>query len=212
MKILICFAPRSQPFDESMDSLNEVVGVARTAGFSVNVMKIRRGAPGWHNSGPALSFFLRDPEATHLFIAADDMIYPKDLLMRLVGDDKDIVCAVYRKNRIDQVEFANSDPEPEKILDKYNSRGLHETQFASGHTMTIKRKVIEKMVADYPGLHYDHLGETHYGLFLPMVRDRKAYQDDWAFSIRARESGFSIWNDYGCRCKHFCGEFLGFEA
>lgn len=211
-KVVVCLAPRSQPFDESIDSLNAMIATARNSGFVVEVIKVRRGAPGWHNAGPALAFFLKDQGATHLFLAADDMLYPADCLLRLVGDDKDVVCGVYRKNRIDQVEFANSEPEPDKILEKFTSRGLHETLFASGHTMTIKRHVIEKMVQDYPELHYDQFGEVHYGLFLPMVKDRRAFQDDWAFSIRARQSGFTLWNDYGCRMKHYCSEFMGIEA
>jgi hypothetical protein len=45
-----------------------------------------------------------------------------------------------------------------------------------------------------------------------MIIDGLCFQDDWAFSIRARHSGFTLWDDYGCKLKHFCFDFLGFEA
>ena len=51
-----------------------------------------------------------------------------------------------------------------------------------------------------------------WGLFLPMIVNGTVYQDDWAFSVRARQSGFTLWDDYGCQLKHYCGDFLGFEA
>jgi hypothetical protein len=195
-----------------MDSLKEVENTSRAAGFAVTTMKVRRGAPGWHNAGPVLHFFLANKQMTHIFMAADDVIYPNDVILRLVGDDKDVVAGIYRKNYVDRFEFANFDPEPEKILEHYHSRGVHPTTRCSHHSMTIKRAVIEKMVQDYPELQYEQGDQTHYGLFLPMIENKTAIQDDWAFSIRAVKSGFTLWNDWGCRLKHYCCEFLGSEG
>jgi hypothetical protein len=174
------------------------------------VEKVRRGAPGFQNAGPLLAHFLSAGE-THLFIAGDDVLYPPDTIVRLVNDNLDIVSGVYRKNVLAHLEPANHADSADQFVSRYREGGVYEAEFAAGHTMTIARHVIEKMISDYPELHYDHEGETHYGLFLPMIVDRQCYQDDWSFSIRARRSGFRIWTDFSCRLKHYCGDFLGFE-
>jgi hypothetical protein len=90
--------------------------------------------------------------------------------------------------------------------------GIHEAKFASSHSLTIKREVFEKMVTDYPDLAYRHDDKTFHALFLPMIVNGEVFQDDWAFSERARQSGFTLWDDFGCKLKHYCASFLGFEA
>lgn len=204
-------APRSQPFDESMDSLNAASVFSTQRGFHVSIEKVRGGCPGFQNAGPFIAHFMAAGD-THLFIAADDVLYPPDAIVRLVEADKDVICGVYRKNDLNRLQPANYIVDGEEFTRRYRAGGLYETDYASGHTMTIKRHVIEKMIADYPQLAYSAGEETHHGLFLPMIHENMCYQDDWAFSIRARASGFTLWDDYGCKLKHFCSDFLGFEA
>ena len=204
-------APRAQPFDESMDSLCIAIKSAQDAGFEVTLEKARGGAPGFANWGPFINHMLRDGD-THLFLAADDVIYPADTIVRLVNADKDVVCGIYRKTTLHELSPANFANSAEEFIEHFRGGGVYETTLASGHTMTIKRHVIEKMIADYPELAYEAGSETHYALALPMVQDGKCYQDDWAFSIRARQSGFTLWDDFGCKLQHYCAGFLGFEA
>jgi|SRR5277367_1761444 len=205
-------APRAQPYDESMDSLSVAITTAAAAGLKICFEKVRRGCPGFQNAGPLINHFMQG-SATHLFLAGDDVLYPPDTIIRLVNDDKDIVSGIYRKNILSRIEPANSVESEDKFLEYWEQGGIYETEYAACHTMTIKRHVIEKMIADYPELQYDTdvNGEVHCGLFLPIIKDRKCFQDDWAFSIRARQSGFRIWNDFGCRLKHYCGDFMGIE-
>ena len=213
VRIRVALAPRAQPFDESMDSLYFAIQVAKVAGFHIVLEKVRRGCPGFQNAGPVINHFLKAGES-HLFLAADDMLYPPDTILRLVNDNKDIVSGIYRKNVLPDMQPANHVETAEKFVEMYKEGGVYESQYMACHTATIKRAVIEKMVADYPELEYvdDSTKETHYGLFLPIIQDKQCFQDDWAFSIRARQSGFTIWNDYGCHLKHYCGEFLGMEV
>lgn len=211
-KIRIGLCPRAQPFDESMESLGDAVNVAKSAGIQIAVEKVRRGVPGFHNAGPIFAHFLMDAEATHLFFPADDCLYPPDILIRLSSHDKDVVGGIYRKSRVEAVEPANFIHSIDEFKRKFREGGVYETEFSACHSMMISRRVIEKMVKDYPELHYDHpvYNEVHYALMLPMIEDRKAWQDDFAFSIRARRSGFKLWDDYGCRLKHYCADFLDF--
>jgi hypothetical protein len=211
-RVRIGLCPRSQPFDESMDSLSNAISYARTVGIDVVMEKTRRGVPGFQNWGPALHALLEDNDATHIFAAADDMLYPHDILERLVSANKDVICGIYRKSIIDNITPANWVADSQTFISRLSEGGIYETQFASGHTMLIKRSVIQKMVANYPELAYDNTpdGKIHYGLHLPIIMGGKCYQDDWAFSIRARASGFTIWDHYGCKCYHWGGAFLGF--
>jgi hypothetical protein len=211
VRVRVCLAPRSQPFDEAMDSLNLAILHAQKAGFSVLLEKVRRGCPGFQNAGPTLNHFIRNGD-THLFIAADDVIFPLDAIVRLVEDDKDIVSGIYRKNMVFELSPANYVDTWQEFEDKYRAGGLYETKFAACHSLTVKRHVIEKMMEDYPELAYEQGDEKHYALFIPMIHEGKCYQDDWAFSIRAQQSGFKLWDDYNCKLKHYCYEFMGFEA
>lgn len=210
-RVRVGLAPRAEPFDESMDSLQLAASYAVRAGFQVKITKVRRGCPGFSNAGPLMQQMIAEGD-THLIIAADDMLYPEDFIVRLVNDDKDVVNGIYRKNMVQQLTPANHIEKWEDFAERYKTGGLHQTQFATGHTMTIKRHVIEKMIADHPELAYKVGDQTQFALFLPMVRDGVLYQDDWSFSIRARESGFTLWDDYDCKLKHYCYDFLGFEA
>jgi len=213
-KVLVGLAPRMQPYDESMDSLIAMMNFTQASGIPVCMEKIRRGAPGWHHLGPMVSHPIKF-DCTHLFLAADDMIYPVDTIARLVNADKDIISGIYRKPWILRVEPANPFESAEEWNRNYESRGVYEQLFCPGHTMLIKREVLEKMIIDYPELAYEnpaYPGETHYGFSLPIIEDRRAYENDWALSLRAKKSGFKLWADFGCRLKHYCYDFLGFEA
>ena len=210
--VRVGIAPRSQPFDESMDSLNAAIQFALDAGFGITLAKVRRGAPGFQNYGPMLADLIESRDS-HLFCAADDVIYPPDCIVRLVNAGKDIISGIYRKSLISEIQPANyGDGTSETFLARLKEGGIYETNFGSAHSMTIRREVFGKMMKDYPELSYEHAGRTNYALFLPMIHEGVIFQDDWAFSYRARQSGFTLWDDFGCRLKHFCGDFLGFEA
>jgi hypothetical protein len=212
IRVRVGIAPRSQPFDEAMDSLMAAIRFAADAGISVTMEKVRGGAPGFQNYGPFIAHMLESDE-THLFIAADDVLYPPDAITRLVNADKDVICGIYRKNMVNDICPANfGDGTAESFLARLKDGGIYPTNLASAHSMTIRRGVLEKMILDYPELAYRQGESLHYALFLPMIHDQTCFQDDWSFSLRARRSGFTLWDDYGCKLKHFCSDFLGFEA
>ena len=209
-QVRVALAPRAQPFDESMDSLDAAVVYAHNAGFRVSIEKVRGGAPGFQNAGPFIQHMLEAGD-THLFITGDDILYPEDVIVRLVNRELDVVSGIYRKNMLDTIQPANFTPSVEEFVARFHEGGIYPTQFCSSHSMTIRRNVIEKMVADYPELAYSQGDATQYALFLPMIHEGQCYQDDWAFSVRARQSGFTLWDDYSVKLKHFCSGFLGFE-
>jgi hypothetical protein len=212
-KIMIGLCPRAQPFQESTESLMQIIQVAQTAGIVCFLVVVRKGVPGWHNWGPLLARFTAEPDCTHLFLGADDVVYPPDILVRFLSLDKDILCPIYRKNNLKTIEIANYEESLEDLNQHMRDGGVYESKFAAAHGMMIKREVIEKMIQDYPELNYTdpHVpGVVHSGLALPFIdEDHLALHDDWAFSTRARKSGFKLWNDYGCHLRHFCSDFMG---
>ncbi len=210
--VRVTIAPRSQPFDQSMDSLNAAIQYACDQGLWVTLAKTRGGAPGFQNYGPVMADMLESDD-THLFVAADDVLYPKDCIVRLVNADKDIISGIYRKNLVTEIQPANyGDGTVETFLEHLKEGGIYPTKYGSAHSMTIRREVLEKMIRDYPELAYEHAGRANYALFLPMVLDGVIYQDDWSFSYRAQKSGFTLWDDFGCKLLHYCGDFLGFDS
>ena len=209
--VLVGIAPRMQPYDDSMESLRSAMQYACNAGFTVRLAKARGGFPGFQNYGPVMAQMVESRD-THFFIAGDDVLYPEDCIVRLVNAGKDVISGIYRMNWLKEVQPANhGDGTAETFLKRLREGVVYPAKFVSAHSMTIRREVIEKMMVDYPELAYEQFGKTMYALFLPMVYEGAIYQDDWAFSIRARQSGFGLWDDFGCRLKHFCGDFLGFE-
>ena len=212
MRVRVGIAPRAQPFEESMDSLAVAMRAAEDAGIEIMVEKVRGGGPGFQNFGPIVAHTIAAGD-THFFNAADDVLYPPDTIIRLVNADKDVICGVYRKNSVAQLQPANYClTSAEEFIRRLKEGGIYPTEFASAHTMTIKREVLEKMIADNPQLAYKEGNETCYALSMPMIHEGFVLLDDWAFSLRARQSGFTLWDDFGCQLKHYCAGFLGFEA
>ena len=150
--VRVCIAARAQPFDESIDSLNQAVHYAVDHGFGVAVAKVRRGAPGFQNYGPVMADMMEKGDS-HMFVAADDVLYPVDSIVRLVNAEKDVISGIYRKSLLNEIQPANHcDGSVEKFVQRLKEGGVYETQFAAAHSMTIRREVFEKMIVDYPEL------------------------------------------------------------
>ena len=58
IRVRVGIAPRTQPFDESIDSLNLAIRTAQAEGFEVALEKIRGGCPGFQNYGPVMAHLL----------------------------------------------------------------------------------------------------------------------------------------------------------
>ncbi len=212
--VYVFLGPRDLIDIRSYISLENACKVANAAGISTLITPLLGGAPGFYNVSSAMNLFLKTA-ASYFFTAADDMLYPSHIIAKMVEDDKDIVNSIYRKRIINIVTPANYAADVDEFRNKLEAKGLYQTDWASGHTLMIKRKVIEKMVADYPELQYKETESSETmssALFLPMIVDKKILLDDWAFSYRARMSGFTIWEDFSLNCSHHAGDFIKFPA
>jgi hypothetical protein len=211
--IYVVVAPREFPHPKSMASLRIACDVAGKQGVGIILAEILGGAPGAHTANGATAMFLRQTDATHLFLGADDILYPDNILLKLLQDDKDIVGGVYRKRNLLHMEPANWAPSHKEFLKRLREKGIYPTEFGASHTMMIRRNVMEAIIAAHPELEYvdPESGLREWAIWTPFVKDKHYHHDDWSFSVRAKECGFQLWDDYSVVSKHYCADFLGFE-
>jgi hypothetical protein len=153
---------------------------------------------------------INTPSYTHLMVTSDDIICDDDMIIKLVNDDKDIVSGVYRTRDATTNGLAVYGV-PGESFDEWMAGGaLVERKYSSSHTMTIKREVIEKVVEMHPELDFmAETGETVHGIWMPYIKDKRIYCDDWAFCQRATDAGFKCWIDFRVKLAHRCDVWLG---
>jgi hypothetical protein len=211
VKVFVLSAPRDEPKLRSIRSLDAAVNLAGAGGIECSLYEITGAVPGFHNTQGGCRLFI-EGDFTHFFLTADDVLFPSTIILKLVGDNKDIVGAAYRKRVLVPLTPANWNPNVEEFSRRMQEKGIYETEYCSGHCLLIKRHVIEKMIKDYPELEYEHphSQKIEWGLWWPMIENRRVFMDDWAFALRAKRSGFKMYDDYSVVCPHYTGEFLGF--
>ena len=156
-----------------------------------------------------IDIFLKHTNFTHLMITGDDVWHPENTISKLISDDKDIVSGIYWMRNKERKKLALYIDDSENV-DEYLSKGsLIRSPYSSGHTLTIKRTVVETLTKLHPELNVVvEDGSTQCYLFFPFIEDGKLYLDDWAFSKRATAAGFECWLDFGVQLKHKTEEWL----
>ncbi len=209
IKILVLQAPREYPPLDCMFSFENLCREAFLNGIKTIPLRVT----GAHNYGfwcfcDGMDYALAHG-CTHLFLSADDMKFAERTLCRLVQDDKDIVGGFYCKRGDDgEPSPACFISDPENYQKYIDEEALVQTEFMSGHAALIKIHVLQEMAKKYPELEWvDEKGKSHSLLTMPMLRDKRLYLDDFAFSLRAREAGFECWLDFGVNCSHKIGGF-----
>ena len=153
---------------------------------------------------------LAEPKFTHLMITSDDTVCDDDLIIKLVNDDKDIVSGVYRTRDAMTNGLAVYGLPGENFDEWMKAGALVERKYSNSQSMTIKREVIEKVVEAHPELDFlSETGETVHGIWMPYIKDKRIYCDDWAFCQRATDLGFKCWIDFNVKLAHKCDIWLG---
>lgn len=145
---------------------------------------------------------VKDKKFTHLFMSCDDIWFPEETITTLVKRDKDIISGLYRRRGDDHAVCAYLKPDA-NLAKHINNRELVQSVYCPGHSMLIKREVIEKVYENYPETEYkDQDGETVRGIFMPFIYRGALFLDDYAFSARAVACGFTCWIDFSVRLRH----------
>ncbi|MFR9769583.1 hypothetical protein [Nocardia sp. SC052] len=173
----------------------------------------RRGYPVWRIYGCSAIDQARSQIATDalaqgfeelMWIDADVRFHP-DAVDTLRSHDLPVVCGIYAKKMTREL-VCSLLPGTEKIIFG-DGGGTVEIRYAAGGFLLTRRDVYEKIVEkeELPVCNLQ-FGRANVPYFLPMIVPDGENQwylgEDYAFSERARRSGFSIYADTRIRLEH----------
>lgn len=173
--------------------------------------------------------FMTVENATHLLWIDADIGFNPDQIFRLLLADRDVVAAIYPLKRINFPEggipAGMSKAEFDAHYTKYpfnpingatsDEQGFIEVLDAPTGMMMIKRSVLERMAAAYPGLRYvademlgmesvrDQIADFHFRFFDVMTEESGRYlSEDYAFCRRWQNIGGRIYADVNSNLSH----------
>ena len=160
-------------------------------------------------------------DCSHLMFIDADIEFEADDVLRALAYDKPIIAAAYPKKALDleavkrgesgvqyAINFKFSDISTKKIR---TENGAVEVLDASTGFYLIKREVIEKMMVQYPDLHYrndsnvdESLNKFCYALFDTGIdeTDNRYLSEDYYFSRLWQKMGGEIWLDPNTKLNH----------
>lgn len=150
-------------------------------------------------------------DCTHLMFIDADIEFQPDDLIRALAYDKPILAGAYPKKALPvqyAINFKFMDSERRKIRVE---NGAAEVLDASTGFFLVKREVIEKMIANYPELHYRNdsniskdLEKYCYNLWDVRLdpKDNRLLSEDYSFCRRWQELGGEIWLDLNTKLNH----------
>ncbi len=158
-----------------------------------------------------LTAMFLDSDASHLFFLDADIEWEPEAIMRAVSADKDIVASAYPKKALPiqyALNFKFIDPVQKRIRFE---NGLVEVLDASTGFFCIKRQVFERMMVEYPELHYkndsnidEKMAKYCYAFFDTHIdeEDRRYLSEDYRFCRLWQKLGGEIWLDPKTKLNH----------
>ena len=165
-----------------------------------------------------VSAFLDEYKDCDYFVSIDsdleiiNAFSTNNIFTKLIEHDKDFVGGLYALKNPSEVKCSSVAKDKREHFD-LNS-GLVEMSWLSSGCWCIKREAIQRMVDNYPELHYDGddnmSGKKVYGLYIPYIYEheengikyKKYLSEDWAFSSRWKQMGGEIWADTSIVLRH----------
>ena len=138
--------------------------------------------------------FLRS-SATHMLMIDADMAWQSEAILRLFGAKKDFVAIAGPKKRYPITFAANhTDKDGNPLPLQYdNASATMEVSEIGSAFCLITRRMAEKMRDSYPETEFlGATGEREYGVFMPLVKDRRYFSEDFAFCKRWRDIGGTV--------------------
>lgn len=158
-----------------------------------------------------LTAMFLESDASHLFFLDADIEWDPESILRAISANKDIVASAYPKKAL-PIQYALNF----KFLDPVNKRirfenGLVEVLDASTGFFCIKREVFERMMVEYPELHYkndsnidEKVAKYCYAFFDTHIdeEDRRYLSEDYRFCRLWQKLGGEIWLDPKTKLNH----------
>jgi hypothetical protein len=197
------------PEPESLMTISQAFFDAITHDINVTYKVMKNKSNPGLMGGITIAHMLVHPEYSHMYLIGDDVLYPRDSLIKLVKSDKDIIGGVYKVR--DSETFALGIlGTVEENREAYIKGELKECRWNAAHSLLVKKETIMKMIEKFPELRYKTLdGFDAYGLFLDEIIDNELNTGDAAFCRRAATAGCTTWVDYSVKLSH---KFGGWSA
>jgi GT2 family glycosyltransferase len=175
------------------------------------------------------AMFLEDTSCTHLMFIDADIEFDPDSVIRMLAMDKDIIAGAYPKKTINWDQVKRAVQQGKENISTYGAdyainlkvqpgtrrvrthMGAVEVLDASTGFFIVKREVIERMVREYPDLHYknDSSIDPKFNPFCYAFwdteidpTDRRYLSEDYAFCRRWQRMGGEIWVDPNTKLNH----------
>jgi len=154
----------------------------------------------------AVTALLEEPEWERLVIIEQDMVLPRDALLKHACHTDDIVGSVYFQHAppyLLNVMFKDPEgdrgwghPAPDVVRMMLEKPALYQCDVVGLGLTSIARRVFEQWDRDIPFFRtdYDHRARDQ-------NTEGEVSHDVW-FCLRAREQGFGVWLDTSIRCDH----------
>jgi hypothetical protein len=182
----------------------------------------RRGYPVWRIYGASAIDQVRSQMATDALAAGfeelmwidSDMEFDADTVAQLRAHDLPVVCAIYAKKGLQELVVHFEPGTRELVFGR--AGGLMEIKYAATGFLLTKRCVYEKIqITEQLPTCNEQFGRATVPYFLPMIsEDGGGYWylgEDFAFSERARRSGFQIMADTRIRLGHIGRDSFSWE-
>ena len=178
--------------------------------------------------------FMQSPETTHLlFVDADIQFHPASVI-KMLKEDKDVICGCYPKKAVDFEAVKNNYSKTTNQVELIQSsvpyafnfkpqrshrmeRGVVEILDAPTGFMMVKKQVIRDMIKKYPETEYINDVKAYqikpddrfFDLFQSQVFDRRYLSEDYGFCRLWQMIGGLIYADLTVRLNHI-GQFCYF--
>ncbi len=176
------------------------------------------------------AMFLEDKSCTHLFFVDADIEFEPESVLRMLAFDKDLIAGAYPKKTINWdgvkravkagVEDISASGADYAINLKFRNLEKRQVRFeygaievldASTGFFMVKRNVFDRMIKQYPELHYNNDSNLDpkfnpycYALFDTLIDpvDRRYLSEDYTFCRRFQQMGGEIWIDINTKLNH----------
>lgn len=183
---------------------SSLVGIARLCGeggIELDLLVCEGESAITRGRSNLAATFLRTGRQTFAMLDADISIRPEDF-MRLMRLDKPVRGAAVPLKTHDHSEMLNVYKDGKRLKRAEMQAEPFEVDFLGGAVMLIEREVIETLSA-IPELQYDDpINGRGAHIFHEMVVDGALLSEDYAFTYRARQHGFSVWCDSSVIVSH----------
>ncbi len=158
-----------------------------------------------------LTAMFLESDCSHLMFIDADIEFQADDLLRMMAYDKPIMAAAYPKKALPiqyaiNFKFVNQEKKQIRI-----ENGAVEVLDASTGFFLVKRETIEKMMQEYPELHYrndsnidEKFNKYCYSFFdtIHDPEDNRYLSEDYTFCRRWQKLGGEIWLDPNTKLNH----------